>query len=491
MPTLPVITTGDLATDRALRCALGDVLGNYAPADVGLIEPGTTVLMAGLTYESWTRDAAFNCWGMLNATDPATARATLRAEVLRGPDGYRMRGQYWDAAVWIIAAYDHAMWTGDQTFLRFARQVGADHLARMEREELSPQLGLFRGPSCFNDGVSGYDDRYADCAGKSCILDWVVAHPAERHPVGTGLPMHALSTNCLYQRAYAVLGEMDRWLGQPADPHHAAMAATVADGIRRHLWDAGAGRFRHCVDPWGADERQESLGTALAVLFGLGSDGLIGRMHHEPAGLPSIWPTHARYTGLTGDRPSIGRHSGLVWPHVEGFAAEAAARSGEPAIAWATLRRFAQRALRDGQFTECYHPLDGMPDGGVQEIDPGAPEDWHAWCLGPRVGTFAGTPIHQWQSQPRTTWGSVALWRLVLRVVAGLDPGPDGLRIAPRLPPGASPLRLSGIRWREAVLDIRIEPGHRHRLLIDGRPAEAVPGDAVGDMDVRLVATPD
>ena len=184
----------------------------------------------------------------------------------------------------------------------------------------------------------------------------------------------------------------------------------------------------------------------------------------------------------------MGRHSGLVWPQVEGFAAEAAARTGEPELAWATIDRFAARALRDGQFTECYHPQTGLPDGGVQEITPGQPEEWHAWCLGPRVGTAQGHPVHAWQSQPRTTWGATALWRLALRVLAGLDPRTDGLHIAPCLPPGAGPMHLRGIHWRNAELDLRIDAGHRHRLTVNGRPAAAVAPDATGTLAVHLIA---
>lgn len=458
---LPVVTTGDLMIDRALRVALGDVVGNYVPERLGIATQERPVLMAGLTYESWTRDAAINSWNLLNAIDPTTARATLEGEVVRDGDAWRLRGQYWDAVVWVIGAWDHALWTGDRDFLRFARAVAADWLARMEREEFSADLGLFRGPACFQDGVAGYPDRYARAGGGSCILDWLAHHPGERHPLGVGMPMHALSTNCLYQRAYALVAAMDRWLGRAPDPHFATMAARLAEAIRARFWMPERGRFRYLVDPWGDDDRQEGLGHGFAALFDLTPAGTVAGLATTAAGLPCVWPGYERYAGL-----GAGRHSGLVWPHVEGFVAEAAARDGAPELAWTTLHRFARRATRDGHFTECYHPETGLPDGGVQEIDPGAPADWHAWCLGPQVGRFDGIPIHAWRSQPRTTWGATALWRLALRVLAGLDPHPDGLRIRPCLPPDLGPLRLRGIVWREAVLDLVIEPGVRHRPLI-------------------------
>ncbi len=385
--------------------------------------------------------------------------------------------------MWVLGAWDHALWTGDRGFLAFARAVGGDWLARMEREEFSPELGLFRGPACFQDGVAGYPDRYADAGGKSCILDWLHHHPRDRHPVGMGMPMHCLSTNGLYYRALIILGEMDRWLGNVPDAHHAELADRVRAGIMTHLWMPEQGRFRYLVDPWGGDDRQEGLGHGFAALFGLMPDRSMGRLATVPAGLPCVTPGYPRYGAM-----GVGRHSGLVWPHVEGFVAEAAARTGEPELAWATIDRFAARAMRDGHYTECYHPQTGLPDGGVQEITPGEPEDWHAWCLGPRIGTAQGHPVHAWRSQPRTTWGATALWRLALRVLAGLDPRPDGLHIRPCLPPGAGPMHLRGIRWRGAELDIRIDAGNRHRLTVEGRPATVVGSDATGALAVHLVA---
>lgn len=484
MHDLPLCATGDLHVDRALRCALGDVVGNIVPARIGLLTTASPVLLAGLTYESWTRDAAINSWNMLNAVDPQTALNTLRGEVVRGPDGWRLRGQYWDAVVWVLGAWDHVLWTGDREFLAFARAVAADWLAHMERTEFSTGLGLFRGASCFNDGISGYGDRYAQTGGKSCIPEWPQANPDTAHPVGHGLPMHTLSTNCLYQRAYAILGEMDAALGVMPDAEHAAKAERLAVAIRQHLWRADAGCFRYLVDPWSTDDRQEGLGHAFADLFAISPQLTVAGLTCTAAGLPSLWPTYPRYVGLTTARASYGRHSGLVWPHVEGFAAEAAARAGRPDLAWATIRRCAARALRDGHFSECYHPDDGLPDGGVQEIDPGQPADWHAWCLGPQVGSFADVPIHAWLSQPRTTWGATALWRLVLRVVAGLDPRSDGLHISPWLPPGSTGVEVQGLRWHGATIALRIEPGTRHRLSVDGQPVAVVPLQASGHLSV-------
>jgi hypothetical protein len=49
-------------------------------------------------------------------------------------------------------------------------------------------------------------------------------------------------------------------------------------------------------------------------------------------------------------------------------------------------------------------------------------------------------------------------------------------------------MHLRGIPWRGAVLDLRIDAGHHHRLTVNGRPAAAVAPDAAGAVEVHLIA---
>lgn len=478
---LPCLASDSLDLDRAFRIAVGDVLGNVVPSQTGLAG-GAPVLMAGLTYEAWTRDAAINVWNGLPAFWPDLARATLLGELAPREGVPEPRGQYWDAVVWVIGAWQHYLWTGDRGFLATARAAAGAWLARMEREERDAD-GIFRGGACFQDGISAYADRYADAGGKSCILDWVAHHPRDRAAVGAGLPLRALSTNCLYLRAYEIARDMDRALGRAPDPAHAVAAQALRVAMRRVFWRADTGRFRYYDDPWGGDDRQEGMGHAFALLFGLADDpaAVVRRIQRAPAGLPCVWPGYPRYDGVVdGNRRRYGRHAGLVWPQVQAFWGEACARAGCWEEAWTEMRALRDKALRDGQFAECYHPDDGLPEGGVQEIEPGAPEDWHRWCLRERHGDLPGGPLLRWVSQPRTTWGATGFLRLVLHLCAGLTPCADRLEIRPRLPPGLSRLSLTGLRWRAATLDLTINTGAPAGLALDDVAVDALAPDLAG-----------
>jgi glycogen debranching enzyme len=478
---MPFLNSDSLDLNRAFRIAVGDVLGNVVPNHVGLAE-GQPALMAGLTYEAWTRDAAINTWNGLPAFWPAVARSTLLGELAPRNGQPEPRGQYWDAVVWVIGAWQYYLWTGDREFLATARSASVAWLTRMQREEQSAD-GLFRGPACYGDGVSAYGDRYAEVGGKSCILDWVAQHPKDRAAQGFGLPMRTLSTNCLYMRAFEIITAMDQALGLTADPSLAAQAQQLRQAIQQVFWCDALGRFRYYDDPWGTDDRQEGMGHAFALLFGLVNDPatMIARVYRSAAGLPCVWPGYPRYEGLVdGNRQRYGRHAGLVWPQVQAFWTEACARAGCWPETWAELDTLMAKALRDGNFAECYHPDDGLPEGGVQEIEPGQPEDWHRWCLRERHELLPGGPLLRWVSQPRTTWGATGMMRIMLHVCAGLTPMTDRMLVRPKLPPGVKQLSLTNVQWRQATLDFTILGTGTPSLHLDGNPVEDISAELAG-----------
>ena len=76
-----------------------------------------------------------------------------------------------------------------------------------EQQEFDEKTGLFRGPG-WSDGVAGYPDAYADAGGSSSILDWPKHHPDKVSKPGYGIPMEALSTNCIYYNAYVTAEKM-------------------------------------------------------------------------------------------------------------------------------------------------------------------------------------------------------------------------------------------------------------------------------------------
>ncbi|MFW5857273.1 MAG: MGH1-like glycoside hydrolase domain-containing protein [Planctomycetota bacterium] len=467
MPTVPALTTGQREIDQAFRIAIGDLWGNIQPWAGDRDDAPAPCILAGLDYDKpWTRDASFNSWFAGSLVAPDAARNTLLAVLTEDAHGLRIGGQYWDAILWVTAAWRHVLCTGDRAFLVTAFDAARNALRYFEATERDPADGLFRGAACFQDGIAGYPDRFID-GPTSGIFDWVRAHPDEKAPVGFGLPMKALSTNCLYCNAYRVLPRMAAALGVEADPAWAAAGDALAEAIRTHFWNDATGTFRYLLDADEDPARQEGFGHAFALLFGIADDAqarsVLDRQHLTAHGIPCVWPTYDRYTDAEG--MSFGRHSGTIWPQVNAAWALAAAQAGRRDLAWGELRGLAEKACRDVHFYEIYHPVTGEAYGGLQE-SPHAGD-------GPLV----------WGSCRRQTWCATGYMRMVLTALFGLRIDADGLALAPDLPADIESATVEGLHYREATVTLTVErSGADAGVLLNGtpRPAAILPADATG-----------
>jgi hypothetical protein len=475
LPPFPRLTTGHRQVDQAWQIALGDLAGNLHPMRLGLLPAPRPVIQAGLVYgHPWTRDAALNTWNAAALLCPTVARDTLRSVLALHPEGPRIDGQYWDAIIWTCGAWHLYLATGDRQFLAEALAATAHSLRFSEATEFSADFGLFRGGACFQDGIAGYPDRYADTVDLgSGIEHWRPRDPAMRHPVGQGFPAHCLSTNCLYFQAYVLAGRMAAALGQDPDPSWTGKATALAAAIRHHFWSPAAGRFRYLVDRWGTCDIEEGFGHAFAILFGLTdateTAGILRTLHRCAAGLPCAWPTFARYARLG---PGVyGRHAGTVWPQVNALWAEAAAHHGDTATFAAEFLGLAKLAARDGQFAEIYHPDTTLPYGGVQESGPD--HDLRTiWFVG-----------------RRQTWCATGFLRMVIHGLFGLRLEPDGLRFTPCVPPAIGEATVAGLRWRGAELTLALRGrGRRCRILLDGQPVTEPVAPPPGDHRIELVS---
>lgn len=366
------LRSGDAQLDQAFRIAVGDLLGNVQPFKDGLLEAPAPCLIAGLEYVTpWTRDAAFNAWFGLSRLAPGVARDTLLAVLERADGGaVRIGGQYWDAIIWAQGAWEHHGVTGDRAFLALAFEAVANSLVRFEAAEFDPADGLFRGGACFQDGVAGYPDYYAPGAGDppfSGIHAWVEVAKSKRFPSGGGMPCKALSTNCLYYRAYRIALLMADALGVSPDATWESKAQSLRSAINARFWSDELGCYRYLVDAPGDDDRQEGLGHAFALLFGVADNARARRVfenvHLTPHGIPCVWPTYPRYS----KHGEYGRHSGPIWPQVNAAWALACVARGRGDLAHRELDSLAAKACRDGCFVEVFHPDTGLPYGGLQE----------------------------------------------------------------------------------------------------------------------------
>ncbi|QYM78102.1 hypothetical protein K0B96_12375 [Horticoccus luteus] len=495
--TLPYLETDHAELNRAFRLALGDIAGNIFPDHAGLMETSGPCFRAGLDYpQQWTRDNAINTWNGGGLLYPDVARNSLLA-VLDEVDGEpRITGEYWDSIVWAQGAWAYYLFTGDREFLRVAMAAVAHTLRCLEATEFDAMRGLFRGSAAIQDGVAAFPDRYADMP-SSGIKFWARHHPAERAAQGEGLPMMALSTNCLYVAAYRVLGRMARELGVAADPAWTIRADAIAAAVRAELWDEARGVFRFFVDPWGGSDRLEGVGHAFAILFDVATPAQRAAIFQNqpvtPAGLPGVWPSYERYTRYapaeerelpvlgwpdyahypTYAEGAFGRHSGVVWPPLQAFWAEAAARHGRADLLGRELFSLARHACRDGHFSEIYHPVTGGEYGGVQEHPTGE------------------GGMQRWASCARQTWSATALVRMVLKGVCGARFAEDGVTFSPVLPAGLTRVRLGGLGYRGAELEIDLQAEGAGAAATRGtgeRPAGFVSATAVGRVRVAMSA---
>ena len=374
---LACLHTGHREIDRAFRIAIGDLVGNIVPHKSGLLDRPRAVVMAGQDYDKpWTRDTAINTWNGAGLLFPDVTHNTLLSTLERTDATVRIAGQYWDAIIWTMGAWWQYLYTDDKEFLALALEATRNSLAHLESTEFDASVNLFRGPAVYGDGIAAYPDVYARTRSSSSILDWPRFNPQDVSKPGYGIPMHALSTNCVYYHAYVLAERMASELGIPADPTWSAKAEALKEAINRHFWQPDAGYYRYLVDPFGGCDHQEGLGHCFALLFGIANaeqaEAIFRNQHITPAGIPCIWPTFARYQSADG--MSCGRHSGTVWPQIQGFWAHAAASYGRADLFEFELKRLARHACRDLQFAEIYHPISGEIYGGMQESDQGIRE---------------------------------------------------------------------------------------------------------------------
>lgn len=442
--------------DRVYELAVDTLSSNIKPWKDGLLDVEALAIMAGETYtRPWTRDCAFNVWNAGALLVPEAARNTLVSTLVRDGDVVRIGGQYWDAISWVTGAWHYYCVTGDRKFLELAYEAAVNSLAYFEETEFDAETGLFEGAASYGDGVAAYPEPYNQAGGSSGILDWPAANPQ----VGR-IRMKALSTNCLYFNAYKIADLMaDRIGGSGADREQfRGKAAAVRDAINRHLWLPDKGRYAYFVDHEGrCEEYQEGLGHALAILTGVADDeqarSVLASQYVSIRGIPCIWPLFPRFRSADG--MSFGRHNGTVWPFIQGFWADAAARCRQVDLFDHELAALAEMADRHHEFKEIYHPVTGEPYGGLQ-VDKGE--------------------MRLWPSEPNQTWSATGYLRMIHLGLAGMRFEPDALRFEPMLPERFEQVRLGPIPYRNMTLDVTVRgPGTRiDRFTLDGDTADPV-----------------
>ena len=125
-----------------------------------------------------------------------------------------------------------------------------------------------------------------------------------------------------------------------------------------------------------------------------------------PQGVPCLYPNFHRYEPY-----GYGRHSGPVWPHVQAFWADACAKYA-PKKFFHELEALSQNAVRDGYFSEIYHPYTGERYSGVQE--------------------WQGSIVDTWKSEKRQMWCATGYIRMILFDLLGMRFAENGITVFPK-----------------------------------------------------------
>lgn len=451
---IPFLSGAGENIDSAFRIAVGNLAGNIGLYRGNSGSAPTPCILAGAHYpEPWVRDASFNSW-YAGFVAPEAARNSLMA-VLSSDYTVDNPGNYWDQIIWAVGAWADFLHSGDREFLKFSLGVVERTLNRLKKEEFDSADGLFRGGACFQDGIAGYPDAFVSRDRRSGIIAYLQNPPegARLVPVGMGLPVKAFSTNCLYYEAMVIADRMRGILNM--EPCHQAEALSLRNAVNRYFFQPETGTYAYLLDAPDTTVRQEGLGSAFALLFGIVPENriaaLIAGTHLTPQGLPCVWPPFERYPKTGGAYP---RHSGVIWPQVNAAWCCALTRNGCRKAALHEVSLLAEKVNRDKMFMEIYHPETGLPYGGLQEDGP------------------AG--IVEWESSRCQTWCATGFIRMVLSAYFGLQEDTDGMTVAPVLPENTDEMTLAGMVWRDTSITFTVKRSRRSGLSVNGRAAEKI-----------------
>ena len=435
-------------------------------------DPGTFVKAGGGYPQPWTRDASVNSWNAASLLEPDVARNTLWSAVDKDDDGrlqVKQDDQTWDQVVWVTSAWNHYLVTGDRAFLADAFETAQDTLAiRLASSDpgLNRTFGLFTGPSFFNDGVAGYPAPPADAT--ESLGSGSFSYPGIREGM-------FLSTNELYYAAFQNAANMADALGRPTSEvtGYRSQAATLKKAINARFWNPETGLYRYMVLPDGTTgDYQEGTGLSFAILFGIADErqtrSILKHTHLMASGIADVYPNFDRYS-----EAEPGRHNAIVWPVVEGFWGSATARAGDQEAFATNLARMAQQGDANSGFWEIYNGTTGVVDGGYQRL--GDDLKFH------------------WGSEPDQTWSATGYLRQIYDGVFGIGYTEKGLDLDPTLPAGWGDVTLSGLRYRDANLTVRLHGAGDHvaSFRLDGkRRADAtIPATLVGRHTVDVTLT--
>ena len=408
------------------------------------VEPDSTLRTGREWAGVWTRDVSYSTLlAMSHIQTEAAQNSLLRKVNSRGriiqDTG---TGGSWpvstDRIVWAVAAWELYQVTGDGKWL----------------ETIYPSIKQ----SIEDDLLTVYDPETGLVKGESSFLDWrEQEYPRWMNPADI-YNSENLGTCCVHYRALRILAEMERMFDGGDAARYDSIADKLRDGINKYLWMEDKGFYAQYL--YGrqflmASPRSETLGEALAVLWGIASPVQAERICSSMAN--QAFGTSCFFPNISGIPPY---HNDAMWPFVQAFWMKACAQAGnEQGVlhSIACIWRNAGLFLTNKENMVIYN------------------------------GRWQGTEINS----SNMLWCLSGNLSIVYSVLFGMSFEKDGLAFRPFVPKAmAGTRRLEAYPYRKAVLDISLE-GYGSGIAafyLDGKESSPVlPGNLEGRHDVRIV----
>jgi hypothetical protein len=229
------------------------------------------------------------------------------------------------------------------------------------------------------------------------------------------------------------------------------------------------GKLKYITGSLGDHYEQEGMGLALGLMSGILPDTVIDTVKYTDNGIACVYPPYRRY--LSGN--DMGRHSGTIWSFINCLYAVEAGKRGRNDVFEREFKLLADKAVRDGQFYEIYHPVTGMPYGGLQE-------------------GRGGEPYAMLKSCGHQSWSATGFMNMIIEGVSGMEISPEGIRFHPRPGNLVEHIEIEGMEIKGAMVnaDIRgtgssIKNVKIGKVPVEKPESELKPGGMI-DFDIEM-----
>ena len=390
-----------------------EALFNLALEEVSIaVEPDSTLRTGKEWSGVWTRDVSYSILlGVSHLQTQASINSLVRkVDALGRIIQDTGTGGSWpcstDRNIWAVAVWEIYKVTGDKKWLEYIYPIIKRSLEDDILVSLDPQTGLLRGESSY--------------------LDWrEQEYPRWMTPVDI-YTSENLGTECVHYRAFSILAELESMFGTAEDAaRYRAIAEGIRDGINKYLWMQDKGYYAQYLygrSNLSASPRSETLGEALAILWGIASEQQAASICSSVA--CQDYGTACFYPNIADMSPY---HNDAMWPFVQAYWMNACKKAGNSAGVMhsiAAISRLAAFCLTNKENMVIYD------------------------------GRWQGTVINS----SRQLWSIAGNLGIVYTVLFGIDFKPEGLHFAPFVPKEmAGVRRLEGFRYRGAIYDITLE----------------------------------